>query len=109
LATTHVVLLSIGATPTALVHAFHPILTALLAVLLLGETFRWWQWAGVALGFCGVLIGVPVSAGDNALLLLGFSPVGRSRRRWSSSSAARCWPDWLAWRWRRRTRIGPEA
>jgi drug/metabolite transporter (DMT)-like permease len=45
---------------------------------LLGETFRWWQWAGVALGFCGVLIGVPVSAGGNALLLLGFSLVGLS-------------------------------
>lgn len=78
LATTHAVLLAVGATPTALVHAFHPILTALLAVLLLGETFRWWQWAGVALGFCGVLIGVPVSTGNNALLLLGFSLVGLS-------------------------------
>jgi drug/metabolite transporter (DMT)-like permease len=53
LATTHAVLLSVGATPTALVHAFHPILTALLAVLLLGETFRWWQWAGVALDYAG--------------------------------------------------------
>jgi drug/metabolite transporter (DMT)-like permease len=78
LATTHAVLISVGATATALVHAFHPILTAALGVLLLGETFRWWQWAGVAIGFFGVIVGVPLSAGENALALLALSLVGLS-------------------------------
>ncbi|MFL5065712.1 MAG: DMT family transporter [Xanthobacteraceae bacterium] len=78
LTTTHAVLISVGATATALVHAFHPILTAALGVLLLGETFRAWQWAGVIIGVCGVLIGVPVSAGESALVLLALSLVGLS-------------------------------
>jgi drug/metabolite transporter (DMT)-like permease len=78
LTTTHAALVTVGATPTALVHAFHPILTAALGVLLLGEAFRWWQWLGVALGFAGVLIGVPLSAGQGALLLLALSLVGLS-------------------------------
>ncbi|MFL5059383.1 MAG: DMT family transporter [Xanthobacteraceae bacterium] len=78
LATTHAVLISVGATATALVHAFHPILTAALGVLLLGETFRAWQWAGVIIGFCGVLVGVPLSAGESALVLLALSLVGLS-------------------------------
>ena len=37
LATAHKALVSVAATPTALVHAFHPILTAALGVFLLGE------------------------------------------------------------------------
>jgi drug/metabolite transporter (DMT)-like permease len=78
LATTHAALTSVGAAPTALVHAFHPILTAALGVLLLGEAFRWWQWMGVALGFFGVLVGVPVGAGESALVLLALSLVGLS-------------------------------
>jgi drug/metabolite transporter (DMT)-like permease len=78
LTTTHAALLSVGATPTALVHAFHPILTAALGVLLLGEIFRWWQWVGVALGLAGVLIGVPLSAGQGALGLLALSLLGLS-------------------------------
>ena len=78
LTTTHAALVTVGATPTALVHAFHPILTAALGVLLLGEAFRWWQWLGVLLGFAGVLIGVPPGAGQGALLLLALSLVGLS-------------------------------
>jgi drug/metabolite transporter (DMT)-like permease len=78
LTTTHAALMTVGATPTALVHAFHPILTATLGVLLLGEIFRWWQWIGVVLGFAGVLIGVPLGAGQGALLLLALSLVGLS-------------------------------
>jgi drug/metabolite transporter (DMT)-like permease len=78
LATTHAALVTVGATPTALVHAFHPILTASLGVLLLGETFRWWQWLGVALGFAGVMIGVPPDTGTGALALLALSLVGLS-------------------------------
>ena len=78
LTTTHAALMTVGATPTALVHAFHPILTAALGVLLLGESFRWWQWIGVVLGFAGVLVGVPLGAGQGALLLLALSLVGLS-------------------------------
>ena len=40
LATAHKALISVAATPTALVHAFHPILTAALGVFLLRERFR---------------------------------------------------------------------
>jgi drug/metabolite transporter (DMT)-like permease len=78
LSTAHAALVTVGATPTALVHAFHPVLTAALGVILLGETFRWWQWAGVALGLTGVLFGVPFGAGEGVLVLLGLSLVGLS-------------------------------
>jgi drug/metabolite transporter (DMT)-like permease len=78
LSTAHAALVTVGATPTALVHAFHPVLTAALGVLLLGETFRWWQWAGAALGLAGVLLGVPFGAGENVLVLLAASLIGLS-------------------------------
>jgi drug/metabolite transporter (DMT)-like permease len=78
LTTAHVALVTVGATPTALVHAFNPILTAALGVLLLGETFRWWQWLGAGLGLIGVLIGVPHDTGEGALVLLVLSLVGLS-------------------------------
>jgi len=78
LATTHAALVSVGAAPTALVHALHPILTAALGVLLLGESFRLRQWIGVIFGFCGVLIAVPLAAGSGALGLLVASLVGLS-------------------------------
>ena len=54
LAMTHAALVAVDATPTALVHAFHPILTAALGTVLLRERFASWQWLGVALGFVGV-------------------------------------------------------
>ena len=76
LSTAHAALVSVDATPTALVHAFHPILTAALGVLLLRETFFWWQWVGVALGLVGVLLGVPLTAEPGALFLLGLSLFG---------------------------------
>jgi drug/metabolite transporter (DMT)-like permease len=57
LSTAHAALISVAATPTALVHAFHPILTAALGVVILRETFAWWQWLGVALGLLGVALG----------------------------------------------------
>ena len=78
LATAHKALVSVAATPTALVHAFHPILTAALGVLLLGETFRWWQWVGFALGLAGVVLGVPHDADFGVLALLGLSLFGLS-------------------------------
>ena len=78
LSTAHAALVTVGATPIALVHAFHPVLTAALGVVLLGEKFRWWQWVGVALGFIGVALAVPFNAGGEILLLLALSLVGLS-------------------------------
>jgi drug/metabolite transporter (DMT)-like permease len=76
LAFAHAALVAVDSTPTALVHAFHPILTAALGVKLLGERFAAWQWLGVALGFLGVLLGVPLSLGTGNLALLGLSLFG---------------------------------
>jgi drug/metabolite transporter (DMT)-like permease len=76
LSMTHAALVAVDATPTALVHAFHPILTAALGTVLLGERFAPWQWLGVALGFAGVVLGVPLSLGSGNLALLGLSLFG---------------------------------
>ena len=78
LSTAHAALVSVAATPTALVHAFHPILTAALGVALLGERFVWWQWLGFALGLAGVVLGVPHDADYSIMLLLGLSLFGLS-------------------------------
>jgi drug/metabolite transporter (DMT)-like permease len=78
LATAHAALVSVAATPTALVHAFHPILTAALGVVLLGETFRWWQWLGFAVGLAGVILGVPHDADYSIMTLLALSLFGLS-------------------------------
>jgi drug/metabolite transporter (DMT)-like permease len=78
LSTAHAALVSVAATPTALVHAFHPVLTAALGVLLLGERFAWWQWTGVALGLIGVALGGPFNADSGVLALLGLSLFGLS-------------------------------
>jgi drug/metabolite transporter (DMT)-like permease len=78
LAVSHKVLVTVAATPTALVHAFHPILTATLSVFLLGDRFRWWQWLGFALGLAGVILGVPHDADYGVLGLLALSLVGLS-------------------------------
>lgn len=78
LATAHKALISVAATPTALVHAFHPILTAALGVMLLGERFAWWQWLGFALGLAGVVLGMPHDADYSIIALLGLSLFGLS-------------------------------
>jgi drug/metabolite transporter (DMT)-like permease len=78
LSTAHAALVSVAATPTALVHAFHPIFTAALGVLLLGERFVWWQWLGFALGLAGVLLGVPHDADYGIIALLALSLFGLS-------------------------------
>src|SRR3954469_13152884 len=76
LATAHKALISVAATPTALVHAFHPIMTAAFGVVLLGERFSWWQWLGVALGLIGVVLGVPHDADYGVMALLALSLFG---------------------------------
>lgn len=78
LATAHKALVTVAATPTALVHAFHPILTATLGVVLLGERFVWWQWFGFALGLLGVVLGVPHDADYGIMGLLALSLFGLS-------------------------------
>lgn len=78
LATAHAALVSVAATPTALVHAFHPILTAALGVALLGERFVWWQWLGFALGLASVVLGAPHDADFSIMALLGLSLFGLS-------------------------------
>jgi len=78
LATAHKALISVAATPTALVHAFHPILTAALGVWLLRERFAWWQWLGFVLGLAGVALGVPHDADFSIMVLLGLSLFGLS-------------------------------
>ena len=78
LATAHKALVTVAATPTALVHAFHPILTAALAVVLLGDRFAWWQWLGFALGLAGVVLGVPYDADYGVIALLALSLFGLS-------------------------------
>jgi drug/metabolite transporter (DMT)-like permease len=65
LAMAHAALVSVDAT-----------LTAALGTLLLGERFVSWQWLGVALGFVGVLLGVPLSLGTGNLALLAISLFG---------------------------------
>ena len=76
LAMTHAALVAVDATPAALVHAFHPLLTAALSVALFRERFAPWQWLGVGLGLAGVLLGVPLSLGTGNLALLGLSLFG---------------------------------
>lgn len=78
LSTAHAALVSVAATPTALVHAFHPILTAALGVALLGERFAWWQWLGFAIGLAGVVLGVPHDADYGVIALLALSLFGLS-------------------------------
>ena len=53
---------------TALVVGMQPLLTALGAGWLLGETVNRWQWAGLALGFVGVALVVSGKFGDGAAL-----------------------------------------
>jgi drug/metabolite transporter (DMT)-like permease len=74
----HKALVSVAATPTALVHAFHPILTAALGVIVVGERFSWWQWVGVGLGLAGVVLGVPHNADPSIIALLVLSLFGIS-------------------------------
>ena len=52
----------VGAAPMALVQSLHPLLTAALAVPLLGERLRFRQWLGLVLGAAGVALVVGLAA-----------------------------------------------
>jgi drug/metabolite transporter (DMT)-like permease len=77
----HVGLTMVGAAPLALVQSLNPLLTAGLAVVLLGERLRPKQWLGLALGVAGVALVVGLEAARsrarlNGLLLGGFGVLG---------------------------------
>jgi drug/metabolite transporter (DMT)-like permease len=67
----------------ALIAGLHPVITTVTAFFLLGETLRSWQWAGVALGFTGVLVvvidhmaGSSADISTGALIAAGVSVLG---------------------------------
>ncbi len=66
----HVALQTLDAAPLALVHAFHPVLTAALAVPLLNERFTARQWLGMALGLAGVVIAFPIATTDGQVIAI---------------------------------------
>jgi drug/metabolite transporter (DMT)-like permease len=77
----HVGLTMVGAAPLALVQSLNPLLTAGLAVSLLGERLRPTQWLGLALGVAGVALVVGLEAARSrarldGLLLGGFGVLG---------------------------------
>ena len=74
LAPAHIALITVNAAPLALVHAFHPVLTAALAVPLLNEQFTPRQWTGMALGLAGVVLAFPFAATQWSVIgLVGLS------------------------------------
>ena len=81
LLTAHYAMAHIGAAPIALVQTLNPLLTALLAWPLLGETLRPLQWLGLVLGAAGVvlIVGLAAVAGPvqlDGLLLTAGGVVG---------------------------------
>ena len=73
----HVALIAVSAAPMALVHAFHPVLTAAIAVPLLDEHFTPRQWTGMAFGLLGVALAFPFAATKGAdIALVGLSLAG---------------------------------
>jgi drug/metabolite transporter (DMT)-like permease len=77
LAPAHVALITVDAAPLALVHAFHPVLTAAIAVILLKERFTRQQWAGMLLGLAGVVLAFPFSGTSGVVIgLVGLSLAG---------------------------------
>ena len=81
LMTAHYAMVHTGAAPIALVQTLNPLLTALLAWPLLGETLRPLQWLGLVLGAAGVVLIVGLAAARspvelNGLLLTAGGVVG---------------------------------
>lgn len=74
LMTAHIALITVKAAPLALVHAFHPVLTAALGGILLNEVFTKRQWMGMALGLLGVALAFPFVSTDWSVLgIVGLS------------------------------------
>lgn len=63
----------VGAAPMALVQSVHPLLTATLAVPLLGEWLRLRQWFGLLLGAAGVALVVGIAAARSRAQLDGLA------------------------------------
>lgn len=63
----------VGAAPMALVQALHPLLTAVLAVPLLGEWLRLKQWLGLFMGAAGVALIVGLAAARSRTQLVGLA------------------------------------
>lgn len=91
--------LGLGATISALLHALSPVLTALLAALLLHERISWLQVAGFAVGVAGVLIvlgpdldhvggAVAVLLGVLSMLALSLGTLGQ---RWIGGTPDLFW------------------
>jgi drug/metabolite transporter (DMT)-like permease len=59
----------IGAGAAALIAAMQPVLTALLAPIILGERNSAMQWAGIAVGFAGVVIFIGADSGVTGVTL----------------------------------------
>ncbi len=72
LMTAHYAMVHIGAAPIALVQTLNPLLTALLAWPLLGESLRPLQWLGLVLGAAGVVLVVGLAASHSHVELDGL-------------------------------------
>jgi drug/metabolite transporter (DMT)-like permease len=72
LMTAHYAMVHTRAAPIALVQTLNPLLTALLAWPLLGETLRPLQWLGLVLGAAGVVLAVGVAAARSTVELNGL-------------------------------------
>jgi drug/metabolite transporter (DMT)-like permease len=63
----------VGAAPMALVQTLHPLLTAALAIPLLGEWLRLRQWIGLVMGASGVALVVGLAAAQSRAQLGGLA------------------------------------
>ncbi|MBV9757433.1 MAG: DMT family transporter, partial [Alphaproteobacteria bacterium] len=63
----------VGAAPMALVQSLHPLLTAALAIPLLGEWLRLRQWLGLLMGAAGVALVVGLAAARGRAQLDGLA------------------------------------
>jgi drug/metabolite transporter (DMT)-like permease len=76
LLTAHYAMVHVSAAPIALVQTLNPLLAALLAWPLLGETLRPIQWLGLGLGAAGVVLVVGIAGTRNTLELHGLLLAG---------------------------------
>ncbi|MGH7104542.1 MAG: DMT family transporter, partial [Acetobacteraceae bacterium] len=72
----HVGLTMQAAAPIALVQSLTPLLTAVLGIMVLGETLRSVQWLGMGLGVAGVALIVGLAAAESTTRLDGLALAG---------------------------------